>query len=129
MKSSAAGDDEVNILMIRQAAPEVREEVYNIIQKMFLGETPWDPVTTRAVVVLLWKKRAREPTWTSTEVYLFEYMLQDFGPCLGKAVVGGGRKVWLVVNDSVGFQVGPQRCGCGHDFPNLRRGAATREPT
>ena len=71
MKISAAGDDEVNILMIRQAAPEVREEVYNIIQKMFLGETSWDPVTTRAVVVLLWKKKAREPTWTSTEVYLF----------------------------------------------------------
>ena len=52
MKISAGGDDEVNKLMIRQAAPEVREEVYNIIQKMFVGETSWDPVTTRAVVVL-----------------------------------------------------------------------------
>ena len=57
MKVSAAGDDEVNILMIRQAAPEVRQEVYSIVKKMFLGETPWDPVTTRAVVVLLWKKK------------------------------------------------------------------------
>ena len=43
--------------MIRPAVLEVQKEVYNIIQKMFLGETPWDPVTTRAVVVLLWKKK------------------------------------------------------------------------
>ena len=33
------------------------EEVYSIVKKMFLGETPWDPVTARAVVVLLWKKK------------------------------------------------------------------------
>ena len=32
----------------------------------------------------------------------FEYLFQDFGPCLGKAVVGGGRKVRLVV----GFRSG-----------------------
>ena len=57
MKITPVGDDEVNVLMIRQAAPEVREEVHNIIQKMFLGETPWDPVTIRAVVVLLCKKK------------------------------------------------------------------------
>ena len=58
MKVSAAGDDEVNILMIRQAAPEVQQEVYSTVKKMFFfGETPWDPVTTRAVVVLLRKKK------------------------------------------------------------------------
>ena len=57
MKVSAAGDDEVSILMIRQAAPEVRQEVYSTVKNMFLGETPWDPVTTRGVVVLLWKNK------------------------------------------------------------------------
>ena len=47
MKVSAAGDNEVSILVIRQAALEVRQEVYSIVKNMFLGETPWDPVTTR----------------------------------------------------------------------------------
>ena len=50
----------------------------------------------------------------------FEYMLQDFGPCLGEKVGEGGRKIWMAVNDPVGLSIGPQCCGCGHDLSDSR---------
>ena len=68
--------------MIRQAAPEVREEVYNKIQKMLLGETPWDPVTTRAVVVLLWKKKGSRA---------------DLDKCRGVSLLSKCSRIWARV--------------------------------
>ena len=128
MKISSAGDDEVNILVIRQAAPEVREDSVQHKKENVFG---WDALgpgcdSRGRRCVVEEKELAGRPGQVQRYIS-FEFLLQDFGPCLGKAVVGGGRQVQLVVDDSVGLQVGPQRCGCGHDFPNPRRGPATRE--
>ena len=59
MKNSAGGADEVTIGMVKAAPSDVKRAIFMLLKKMWHTpeDTEWEPSTTRAVVIMLWKRK------------------------------------------------------------------------
>ena len=59
MKDSAGGADEVTIGMVKAAPSDVKRAIFMLLKKLWHTpeETEWESSTTRAVVIMLWKRK------------------------------------------------------------------------